>query len=117
MIGKLFIQSAFWYSLMAGILFVAAGTVAWPGAWAFLIEMIALGLASALWLLRRDPELLEERLKAPIQQGQSAADRFIMGAFLVLWCAWLVAMGLEVRWLGVPHAPWTEAVGALRGYA
>src|SRR5690348_87455 len=113
MIRKLLVQSVLWYSLMAGILFVAAGTLAWPGAWAFLAEMIVLGLASAFWLLRRDPDLLEERLKSPIQPGQSMADRLIMGAFLVLWCAWLVAMGLEVRWLGVPHALWPEAVGAL----
>jgi protein-S-isoprenylcysteine O-methyltransferase Ste14 len=113
MIRKLLVQTALWYSLMAGILFVAAGTVAWPGAWAFLVEMIVLGLASALWLLHYDSELLEERLKAPVQQGQSLADRRIMGAFLALWCAWLVAMGLEVRWLGVPHAPWTETAGAL----
>jgi protein-S-isoprenylcysteine O-methyltransferase Ste14 len=36
-----------------------------------------------------------------------------MGTFLALWCAWLVAMGPEVRWLGVPRAPWTETAGAL----
>src|SRR5690242_11215187 len=94
-------------------LFVAAGTPAWPGARAFLVEMITLELASAFWLLHHDPELLEERPKAPVQQGQSAADRWIMGAFLVLWCVWLAAMGLEVRWLGVPLAPWTETAGTL----
>jgi len=113
MVTKLIVQSVLWYSLMAGILFVAAGSVAWPGAWVFLIEMIVLGTASAFWLLHFDPELLKERLKAPIQHGQSAADRWIMGTFLALWCAWLVAMGLEVCWLGVPYAPWTGTAGAL----
>jgi protein-S-isoprenylcysteine O-methyltransferase Ste14 len=113
MIRKLLTQSIVWYALMAGILFVAAGTLAWPGAWAFLVEMIVLGLGSAFWLLHHDLELLEERLKSPIQQAQTAADRWIISVFLVLWFAWLVVMGLEVRWRGASRSPWMEAAGGL----
>jgi protein-S-isoprenylcysteine O-methyltransferase Ste14 len=36
-----------------------------------------------------------------------------MCTFLILWCAWLVAMRLEVRWLGVAYAPWRETVGGI----
>ena len=106
MVKKLLVQAVLWYSLMAIILFAAAGTLTWSGAWAFLIEMIVLGIASAYWLYRYDPGLLAERLRSPIQEGQSTTDRAIMGVFLSLWCAWLVAMGLEARWLGIPGEPW-----------
>jgi protein-S-isoprenylcysteine O-methyltransferase Ste14 len=113
MIWKLLLQTALWYLLMAGLLFGAGGTLAWFGAWAFLVEMLLLGLPAAFWFLYRDPGLLAERLKPPVQQGQSIADRWLIGAFLILWCAWLAAMGLEIRGLGVTDAVWAEAAGAL----
>jgi protein-S-isoprenylcysteine O-methyltransferase Ste14 len=114
MTRKLLVQTGIWYVLMAAILFVVAGTPAWPGAWAFLIEMVGLGLASAFWLARHDPALLAERLRPPLQGAQTRADRWIMAAFLTLWLVWLLAMGLEARLKGFPHGPtWSAAVGVV----
>jgi protein-S-isoprenylcysteine O-methyltransferase Ste14 len=114
MIHKLLVQTGIWYLLMAAILFGAAGTLGWPGAWAFLIEMVGLGLASAFWLARHDPALLAERLRPPLQATQPRADRWIIGGFLTLWLVWLLAMGLEARLRGVPSFPtWSAAAGLL----
>lgn len=87
------------------ILFVAAGTVRWPGAWAYLIEIGALGLAAGLWLARHDPELLEERLTSPIQREQRAWDRMLVATLLFLGLAWLVLIALDAVRYDWSHVP------------
>lgn len=101
-------------ALMMMLLFLPAGTLAWPAAWIFLVEF---GLASALisrWLRRHNPALLEERMKPLIQRDQKPWDKAVMATFIVLWWAWFVLMALDaVRfgWSAVP--PWVQVVGAV----
>ena len=101
-------------TLMLVLLFVPAGTLAWPAGWVFLVEF---SLASALvtgWLLRHNPALLEERMKPLIQREQKPWDRRLMAAFLFLWCAWFVIMSLDggrFRWSEMPL--WLQALGAV----
>ncbi|MGB8435018.1 MAG: hypothetical protein WCE38_12215 [Burkholderiales bacterium] len=45
---KLIVQTLLWFGGMGVLLFLSAGTLNWPGAWAFLGVMIGLGLA-LLW--------------------------------------------------------------------
>lgn len=45
----------------AVILFVGAGTIRWPAAWAFLAIQLAAIAANWLFVFRRDPQLLAER--------------------------------------------------------
>ncbi len=52
MIAKLVIQTTAWLVAMAVLLFVPAGRIDWPGAWAFLIEMAAMGFGIGFWLAR-----------------------------------------------------------------
>jgi hypothetical protein len=75
MVSKLITQTAVWIAAMAAVLFVAAGTGRWPAAWVFLAEMAGLGLAIGLWLARRDPALLAERLTAGFQAAQKPGTR------------------------------------------
>ena len=79
MVSKLITQTAVWIAAMAAVLFVAAGTVCWPAAWVFLAEMAGLGLAIGLWLARRDPALLAERLTAGFQAAQKTWDKVAHG--------------------------------------
>ena len=44
MLASLLIKTVIWLALMAALLFVPAGTIAWPQAWVFLIEMVATGV-------------------------------------------------------------------------
>lgn len=113
MIRKLFLQTFLWFGLMGVILFIAAGTLRWPGAWIFLMLMIGLGIATGLLLAHYDPALLEERLKPPVQRSQAKADRFVMIAILVAFNGWLILMGLDRRfgWSSVPD--WVQAMGAI----
>jgi protein-S-isoprenylcysteine O-methyltransferase Ste14 len=97
MIARLVVQTVVWLAGMGVLLFGAAGTLAWPGAWCYLIEMGALGLWIGMWLARYDPALLAERLGSFVQRGQSAWDKLFMACVVVGWCAWLILMGLDAR--------------------
>jgi len=97
----------------SALLFGAAGTVRWPAAWAYLILFITGAFWLTLWLARRDPALLAERLKSPVQKGQPFWDKFFILFMMIAWCAWLVLMGLDAvrfRWSVMPV--WLQCVGA-----
>jgi hypothetical protein len=96
MVSKLITQTAVWIAAMAGVLFVAAGTVRWPAAWVFLAEMAGLGLAIGLWLARRDPALLAERLTTGFQAARKTWDKVFMATVFVLWTSWLVLIAAPV---------------------
>jgi protein-S-isoprenylcysteine O-methyltransferase Ste14 len=114
MIFRLVIQLALWLLSMALVLFFAAGDPAWSAAWAFLLEVGLLSLAVGLALNARDPRLLAERMKAPIQRDQVAWDkRFILAIFLGFYL-WLALMGLDawrLRWSRLPQS--LQGVGLL----
>lgn len=96
------------------LLFLPAGTFAWPQAWIFLALFNGCGHAIGIWLLKTNPDLLAERMKSPLGAGQRPRDRAIMGAIGVFLCAWLVFMALDARRFGWSHTPlWAQATGAV----
>ena len=97
MIAKWLIQTFVWLIVFAVLLFVPAGTWHWPGAWVFLGFMLASGLLFGGWLAKSSPELLAERMRAPIQKDQPAADKKIIWAFGAASLIWLISMGLLER--------------------
>jgi len=92
------VQTTLWLALMAALLFVPAGNWAWPQGWAF-IGIFGLGSAGFIaWLLPRDPELLQSRMKV-VQRGQGVWDRLFLFVFIAIWCGWLAFMALDAeRW-------------------
>jgi protein-S-isoprenylcysteine O-methyltransferase Ste14 len=111
MVVKLIIQTLVWFGAMGAVMFLAAGTLAWPGAWVFLALMLGLSLVTGPLLAKHDPGLLNERLKSPVQKGQTAADKIITSSLFALIFVWLALMGFDVRfgWSSVPA--WVQAVG------
>lgn len=99
MIARLLLQNTVLTAGMGGLLFAAAGTLHWPGAWAFLATSVLLGPLCGWWLYRIDPALLAERLRPVLQRDQPAADKIFMIVFVVAMLGWLVAMGLDRRHL------------------
>ena len=95
------------------LLFLPAGTLAWPQAWVFLALFCGCSLALGVWLRKIDPDLLAERMKSPVSADQRPRDRAVMGAKLLCFTGWLVFMGLDARRFGWSHAPlWAQALGA-----
>ena len=98
----------------SALLFGAAGTVRWPAAWADLLLFISGAFWITLWLARRDPALLAERLKSPLQKGQPFWDKFFILLMTVAWCGWLVLMGLDaVRYRWSVMSVWLQCAGAV----
>jgi protein-S-isoprenylcysteine O-methyltransferase Ste14 len=97
MIARLFLTNTAYLVGMGALLFGAAGTLQWPGAWAFLITSAIIAPVTGLWLARTNPDLLRERMRSPVQSGQPAADKVFMAVIMLVMLTWLVAMGLEQR--------------------
>jgi len=95
------------------LLFLPAGTLAWPQAWIFLAIFNGCSQAIGVWLLKTNPELLAERMKSPFGADQRPRDRLVIVAIMLFLCVWLVFIGLDARRFGWSHAPlWTQAIGA-----
>ena len=114
MVMRLLVQMVASSVVMAGVLFGAAGTLHWAGAWWFLLEWAVLGTWIGLWLAQHDPELLAERLKPIVQQQQSRWDRVFMACTGAVWVGWMILIGLDAgrfHWSAVPG--WLSVIGAL----
>jgi protein-S-isoprenylcysteine O-methyltransferase Ste14 len=118
MIRRLLVQLALWLAFLAVLLAGAAGTLRWTAGWVFLAEWAVLSLWLGLWLARRDPALLAERLAPVLQRQQSRWDRGFIVCTGVLGLAWMILMGLDggrYRWSGMPLA--LQGLGAVGVFA
>lgn len=113
MISRLVFQTFIWFGVMGALMFLSAGTLQWTAAWVYIVVMVGLSLTMGVALARRDPGLMNERLRPPIQKTQTAADKILLSILLLGIFAWLVLMGLDTRF-GWSAAPvWVQVIGAL----
>lgn len=100
--------------LMGALLFVPAGTLAWPQGWVFLALFAGCSLATGLWLGKVDPALLAERTRSPLSADQKPIDRLIIAAIMLGFALWLPFMALDAQrfcWTRMPV--WAEALGGV----
>jgi protein-S-isoprenylcysteine O-methyltransferase Ste14 len=102
------------YALMGALMFLAAGRINWPHAWAFLIAYFLVAAAAQIWLMRIDPDLAEERRRWGA--NTKAWDRWIISANDLLLFTLLVAIGLDAGRFGWSHVPWPVRAAALPGF-
>jgi protein-S-isoprenylcysteine O-methyltransferase Ste14 len=107
-------QIAVLLALYAALLFIPAGRLDWPWAWALLGLYLAAVALSAAVLLRRHPETIAARAEAA---GQRGWDRVVGGAWALASLAGLVVAGLDARfgWTGPLPLGWHLA--GLAAYA
>ena len=101
------------FLIIALPLFLAAGTLAWPTGWAFLILFCGSLASLMLWLCRHNPALLKERM-ALSQPGQKAWDKVFSLLLYVFSIFWLILMpldGVRFHWSLVPL--WLQIAGVL----
>ena len=102
------------FAVFAALLFGSAGTVLWPAGWVFLAIFFGFAVAITLWLGREEPELLAERLSAPIQRGQPLWDKVFVAVVMLLFVVWLILMPLDAVRFGWSQMPgWLQGLGAL----
>jgi protein-S-isoprenylcysteine O-methyltransferase Ste14 len=92
-------------ALVAILLFVSAGTLAWWRAWVLLGVLLVLRTVSAVAVYRVNPALLRERAKLPIHGDQPRTDKLLLLAVITTGFAGLpVIAGLDMsRWHLLPR--------------
>lgn len=83
-------------ALFGCLLFVPAGSLRWPRAWGLIGIIFTGSIVSAIWLFPRHKDLLNERMKSPIQKGQPLADRIVLVFFLSAFYALIAFIPLDV---------------------
>lgn len=116
---KSLVTGAVELAIAAGVLFGIAGRVDWPAAWLVILLLTGHLVLSGWLLLRRDPELLKERLTTASNVPQW--DRLIARANRILLPIFLATAALDAGrfgWSAVPmivRAIGTAAVVAAIG--
>src|SRR5262245_42322853 len=107
-------QSLAFTALFGLLLFLPAGTLAWPQAWVFMALFGGCSEAIGVWLMKTNQELLAARMKSPMSADQKPRDRAVMGAISVVFFGWFVLMALDARRFGWSHTPlWAQALGVV----
>ena len=110
---KMIAHSLAFAALLALLLFLPAGTLAWRQAWVLMALFIGCSEAIGVWLKKSDPDLLAARMKSPFSADQKPSDRAVMGAILIVFCGWFVFMAIDARRFGWSHTPlWAQTLGA-----
>ena len=113
LLGKALLEVFGEFAVFAALLFVCAGTLLWPAGWAFMALFFGFALAIVLWLARKEPELLAERMSSPMQSGQPLWDKVFVVAVMVLFVSWLILMPLDAVRFGYSEVPgWLQIFGA-----
>lgn len=97
--------------LVPALLFISAGTTAWPMAWVYVALLLASTLGSRLIVLKRNPETLRERARFTSSEGTKPWDRvlvLIVGLFGPAGV--FVVAGLDHRWGWSPLVPFAVQV-------
>jgi protein-S-isoprenylcysteine O-methyltransferase Ste14 len=114
LLGKALLEVLAEFAVFAALLFVSAGTLLWPAGWTFIAIFFSFAVAIVLWLARKEPELLAERMSSPMQRGQPLWDKVLVVAVMVLFVAWLILMPLDAVRFGWSEVPeWLQILGAL----
>jgi protein-S-isoprenylcysteine O-methyltransferase Ste14 len=114
-IAKLVVAIAVEMLVFAALLFGPAGTLDWWRAWVFLGLFFVVAVAGSFGILRASPDLIAERLKAPIQKDQPRADKILLPAFIAAYVASIVIVPLDVfHWRLLPQpGPIAASVGVV----
>lgn len=92
--------------------FLGAGTLAWTAGWIFVATFLIASLVWCVLLYKRDPALLQERLKGVYQPGQPFWDKAFLTIVAVAWVATLVFIGCDAKRFHWSHMPmFVQAIG------
>jgi protein-S-isoprenylcysteine O-methyltransferase Ste14 len=93
--------------VVAIVLFVAAGTLAWRRAWVLLAVLLGVRALSAIAVFRVNPALLRERTTVLIHRDQPWLDRLILLAFMATAFVGVPAVAAldAFHWHALPSPP------------
>jgi protein-S-isoprenylcysteine O-methyltransferase Ste14 len=97
--------------VVAIVLFVAAGTLAWQRAWVLVAALLVIRTLSAIAVFRVNPALLRERATVLIHRHQPWSDRLILLAFMATGFVGVPAIAAldAFHWHLLPSPPFVLA--------
>jgi len=100
------IALAGYVGLVAVLLFAPAGDARSWRSWTLLGVLLVVRFAGIVFLYRRNPDLLRERRKGPVQAGQPIADRVLLFLFMASFAALFAFAAFDAAHpsLGAPPA-------------
>ena len=101
-----FVALVILFLVMALLLFAAAGTIHYWQGWTFLAVYFAASIAITLYLIERDPALLERRMRGGPFAEKEPAQKVIMSIASLGFIALIVLPGIDHRlgWSDLPPA-------------
>ena len=96
---------------MAALLFLPAWTLDYWQAWAFLAVFGGSALATTLYLMKRDPELLERRTRGGPIAEKETSQKIIQTITSVGFIAILIISALDHRFAWSPAPPYVPLIG------
>ena len=103
---RVLIRFAIYLLLSPIILFISAGTVKWSLAWVYSVTTIVLTVISRIFMIRKYPDLAQERANYRNAEGVKSWDR-VLGALVGLYgnIAIFIVAGLDKRF------SWSPTIG------
>jgi protein-S-isoprenylcysteine O-methyltransferase Ste14 len=105
-LGTFILMSLFVIILFPAIIILLSGNLAWTEGWIFSIWFDVMMLSNMIYMYKKNPTLLSERLTAQGSHNQKTWDRYILASLFILAVFWLIAMPLDAQILGLsPRFP------------
>ena len=104
-IFKVMLSLLYILTIYGGLLFLPAGTLDWWRAWVFLGIISVATVATLVLVFRNNQDLLNERFKLPVQEGQPLADKILVVVLISIYCGAILLIPFEVfrfHWLAKP---------------
>ena len=102
--------------LLGVLLFLPAGTLAWPQGWRLMAILFIPMLLAGVVMIRKNPELLRKRLNAKEKETEQQ-DVLKLSALMFLAAFILAGLNFRFRWIVLPDwISWTAAVIFLISY-
>ena len=113
MTKALFVQAIAKFSLgvvLVGVLlFLPAGTLAYPGGWLLMAILFVPMFAAGLVMMRKNPDLLKKRLQAKEKQSEQSTVVKLSG---LMFLAGFIVAGLDFRFRWLPLPGWVSYAAA-----
>ena len=103
--------------LVGALLFIPAGTLAWPQGWRLMAILFVPMFCAGLVMMKKNPELLRKRLNAK-EEEKEQQDVVKYSGLMFLVAFILAGLNFRFRWVVLPDwISWTAVVIFLLAYA
>jgi protein-S-isoprenylcysteine O-methyltransferase Ste14 len=114
-LGAFILMSLFIVILFPAIIVLLSGNLAWAEGWILSIWFDVMMLSNMIYMYKKNPTLISERLNVYGSQNQKKWDKHLLASLFILAAFWFVAMPLDAKILGLsPRFPlFIKIIGCL----